>query len=57
MLRGCPPEGVAGLSKLRGCPREGVADHMTEGFPPLGKSINTRGGKDTRRLERLRLGE
>ena len=54
-VRRCPPEGVAGLSKLRGCPQEGIADHVTEGFPPLGKSINTRGGKDTRRLERLRL--
>ena len=32
-------------TKVRGCPPEGVADHVT-GFPPLGKSINTRGGKD-----------
>ena len=54
-VRRCPPEGVAGLPKLRGCPREGVAGHVMEGFPPLGNSINTRGGKDTRILERLRL--
>ena len=54
-VRRCPPEGMAGLSKLRGCPREGAVGHVTEGFPPLGNSINTRGGKNTRRLERLRL--
>ena len=35
--------------------RSYIADHVTEGFSPLGKSINTRAGKDTRRLERLRL--
>ena len=51
-VSGCSPEDMAGLSKLRGCPRERVAGHVT-GFPPLGKS--TKGGKDTRRLERLRL--
>ena len=50
-LRRCPPEGMAGLFKLRGCPREVVAGHVTEGFPPSGKSINTREGKDTRRFE------
>ena len=54
-VRRCPPEGMAGLSKLGRYPREGVADHVTEGFPPLGNSINMRGGKDTKRLERLRL--
>ena len=37
-VRRCPPEGVAGPSKLRGCPRESIADHVTEGFPPLAKS-------------------
>ena len=36
-MRGCPPEGVAGLSKLWGCPPEGIVDHVTEGFPPWGK--------------------
>ena len=46
-VRRCPPEGVAGLSKLRGCPREGVVGHVTEGFTPLGKSINRREGRDT----------
>ena len=30
-------------------------DHVTEGFPPLGENITTRGGKDMSRLERLRL--
>ena len=56
-VRRYPPEGVAGPSKLRGGPRQGIADHVTEGFSPLWKSLNTRGGKDTRRLERLRLCE
>ena len=42
-VRRCPPEGVAGLSKLRGCPREAVVGHVTESFPPLGKSINGKG--------------
>jgi len=46
---------MAGLSKLRGCPQEGIAGHVTEGFPPLGNSINMRGGKDTRKLKRLGL--
>ena len=33
-MRGCPPEGVAGLSNLWGYPPEGIVDHVTEGFPP-----------------------
>jgi len=54
-VRGCPPEGMAGLFKLRGCPPEGIADYVTEAFPSLGKRINSRAGKDTGRLWRLRL--
>ena len=46
-VRRCPPEGVAVLSKLRGCPREGIVGHVMEGFPPLGKSINRKEGRDT----------
>ena len=54
-VRRCPREGVTEPSRLRGCPPEGVVGHVTEGFPPSGISINTRGGKDMWRLERLRL--
>ena len=48
-VRRCPPEGVAGLSKLRGC----IAGHVMEGFPQLGKNINRRGGRDTWRRRAL----
>jgi len=54
-VRRCPPEGVAGLSKLRGCPREGVVGRVMEGFPPLGKSINRREGRDTYLVQRNSL--
>ena len=46
-----PTRGRGRALQVEGMQREGVAGHVTEGFPPLGKSINRRGGKDTGRLE------
>ena len=56
-VRGCPPEGVAGLSELWGCPPEGIADHdhVTEGFPPLGRRFKYKGRERYERSHMVRL--